>query len=75
MVPLDTRIRALIHRQEPSKGDRQVVPQGTEFPTLILQVVDQFGIFPVFSGKDLAQLKDGRVDCAGAVFEEDLFEG
>lgn len=75
VVPLDGRIRALVHRQEPGERHSQVVPQTAELSTLILQVIDQFRVLSVFPREDILEFKDGGIDRTCSVLEEDVLEG
>jgi hypothetical protein len=61
-----------VHGEPSCKRDSEIVTQRAELPTLILQVVDQLRVLPIFAAEDLLQLEDGRVERRGPVALEDV---
>lgn len=57
---------------EPCEGYGQVIPQRTDFASLILQVIYQLRILAVFACQDFLQLKNRSVYFDGSVLFEDI---
>lgn len=52
--------------------DGEIVSERTQLPSLILQIVNQLGIFSVFPRENLLELEDRRVDGDSTVSLEDF---
>jgi hypothetical protein len=61
-----------VHGKPPCKRDGEIVTQRAELSALVLQVVDQLRVLPIFAAENLLELKDGRVERRGPVALEDV---
>jgi hypothetical protein len=61
-----------IHGEPSCKRDGEIVTQRAELPALILQVVDQLGVLPIFAAEDFLEFEDRRVERGGPVALEDV---
>ena len=53
-------------------SDGEIVSERTQLPSLILQIVNQLGIFSVFPRENLLEFEDRRVDGDSTVSLEDV---
>lgn len=68
-------LHARVHGKPSGERDCQVVAQRAQLPALILQVVDQLGVFSIFAAQDVLELEDGSIERRGPVALENLGDG